>query len=88
MWNDNLDGGSQRFYITQKVKDALGLQPENSEQMQIKAFGSEATMMQTVEEVRRAVPLKTGTTIQLMFSTVLLICEPLSCQPITYTKEK
>jgi len=26
-----LDGESQRFCITQKVKDALGLQPENSE---------------------------------------------------------
>ena len=54
-----LDAGSQRSYVTQKVKDVLGLQLENSERMQIKTFGSEATMMQTVEVVRLAVPLKT-----------------------------
>lgn len=24
----------------------------------------------------------------MMFSTIPLICEPLSCQPIAYTKEK
>ena len=56
--------------------------------MQIKTFGSEAIMMQTVEVVRLAVPLKIRTTIQLLFSTVLLICEPFTCQPIAYTKEK
>jgi len=83
-----LDGGSQRSYVTQKVKDALGLQPENTERVQIKTFGSESTMLQTVEVVRLAVPLKTGTTIQLILSTVPLICEPLSCQPIAYTKER
>ena len=49
--------------MTQKEKDALGLQLENSEQVQIKTFGSEATMMQIVEVVKIAVPLKTGTTI-------------------------
>ena len=44
--------------------------------------------MQTLEVVRVAIPLKTGTTIRFMFSTVPLICESLSCQPIAYTKEK
>ena len=96
-WNDPgcgmtirlmLDGGSQRSYITQRVRDALGLQPERTEQVQIKTFGSDSTTMQTVEVVRLAVPLKTGTTIYFVFSTVPLICEPLSCQPIAYTKEK
>ena len=42
--------------------------------------------MQTVDVVRLAIPLKTGTTIHFMFSIVPLIC--LSCQPIAYTKEK
>ena len=42
-----LDGGNQRSYMTQKVKDALGLQPENNEWVQINTFGSEAIVMQT-----------------------------------------
>jgi len=44
--------------------------------------------MQTVEVVRLAIPFKIGTVIHLTFSIVPLICEPLSCQLIAYTKEK
>ena len=35
-----------------------------------------------------AISLKTGGPIQVMFSTVPLICEPIACQPIAYTKER
>lgn len=83
-----LDGGSQRSYLTQRVRDALGLQAEHTEKVQIKTFGSDNVTTKTVEVVKLAISLKTGNTIQLMFSTVLMICEPLSCQPIAYTKEK
>ena len=79
-----LDGGSQRFYVTQRVREALGLDPEGVEQVQIKTFGSEST---TVEMIKIAISLKTGDPIQVMFSTVPLICKPLSCHPIAYTKE-
>jgi len=44
-----LDGGSQRSYMTQRIKDELGLQPEHIEQVQIKTFGSDTTSIQTVE---------------------------------------
>ena len=83
-----LDGGSQRSYILQRVKDALRLQLHHVRQVQIKTFGSDTTAKQTVEMVKVGVPLWSGITIQLMLSTVPLICEPLSCQPIAYTKEK
>ena len=83
-----LDGGSQRSYITQRVKQALGLQPEHVEEVQIKTFGSDSTTLQTVEVTRAAISLKTGNPVHVLFSTVPLICEPLSCQPIAYTKEK
>ena len=83
-----LDGGSQRSYISQKVKDALGLLPDHVEQVQIKTFGSDVTTRHTVEMVKVGIPLRSGNTIHLMLSTVPLICEPLSCQPIAYTKEK
>lgn len=53
-----LDGENQRSYITQRVRDALGLQPEHVEQVQIKTFGSDATTTQTVEVVRVAISLR------------------------------
>ena len=83
-----LDGGSQRSYVTQRVRETLGLEPEGVEQVQIKIFGSESTTLQTVEMTKIAISLKTGGPIHVMFSTIPLICEPLSCQPIAYTKEK
>ena len=83
-----LDGGSQRSYITQRAKQALGLEPERIEEVQIKTFGSDSTTLQTVEMTRVAIALKTGNPVHVLFSTVPLICEPLSCQPIAYTKEK
>ena len=83
-----LDGGSQRSYVTQRVRETLGLEPEGVEQVQINTFGSESTTLQTVEMTKFAISLKTGSPVHVMFSTVPLICEPLSCQPIAYTKEK
>jgi len=44
--------------------------------------------MHTVEMVKVGLPLRSGNTIHLMLSTAPLICEPLSCQPTAYTKEK
>jgi len=70
------------------VKDALGLLPDHVEQVQIKTFGSDVTTRHAVEMVKVGILLRSGNTIHLMLTTVPLICEPLSCQPIAYTKEK
>ena len=83
-----LDGGSQRSYITQRVKDVLGLESERAEEVHIQTFGSENTRTQTVEIVTATIAFKEGGSIQVLFSAVSLICEPLSCQPIAYTKQK
>jgi len=74
--------------MTQRVKDELGLHPEHVEQVQIKTFGSDTTLIQTVEVVRVGISLRTGDTIDVMFLVVPLICKPLSCQPKAYTKTK
>ena len=44
--------------------------------------------MQTMEMVQVAISLKTENTVHVMFSTAPLICEPLSWQPIAYTKQR
>ena len=83
-----LDGGSQRSYITKKVQDVLKLESDRAEEVNIQTFGSDNARTQTVEVVKAAISLKEGGTTNVLFSTVPLICEPLSCQPIAYTKQK
>ena len=83
-----LDGGSQRSYITKRVKEALGLETVNTEVVNIKTFGSEITRIQTVDVVTTSVHSKEGNHINILFSTVPLMCEPLSCQPVAYTKQQ
>ena len=82
-----LDGGSQRSYVTQRVKDALELQPERTEEVHIRTFGSDSTRSQTVEMVTVAVSPNKGSSIPMLFSTVPFICEPLSYHPVAYTKQ-
>ena len=82
-----LDGGSQQSYITQRVKTALGLEPHHVQEV-IKTFGLDSATLQTVEMTSVAISLKTGNPIHVLFSTVPLICEPVSHQPIAYTNKK
>jgi len=83
-----LDGGSQRSYITERVKETLGLQTECTEVVNIKTFGSDTTRAQTVDVITASIHIKTGYPNNILFSTVPLICEPLSCQPVAYTKQQ
>ena len=47
----------ERSYITLRVRDVLGLQPEHVEQVQIKTFRSDATTIQTIEVIRITISL-------------------------------
>ena len=80
-----LDGGSQRSYITERVREALGLESEGTEVVNIKTLGSETTKSQSVDSVTASIHSKEGNQINDLFSTVPIICEPLSCQPVAYT---
>ena len=82
------DGGSQRSYISERVKEALGLETECTEVVNIKTFGSETTKTQTVDVVTASIHTKEGNQMNILFSTVPLIREPLSCQPVAYTKQQ
>ena len=73
-----LDTGSQRSYITNRLKTALSLPTEQVETMLIKAFGSVEEKRQNCDVVRLAMKNKTGENLELAFLAVPLICEPLS----------
>ena len=79
------DGGSQCSYI---AKDAQRLESHRVKEVNIQTFRSDNTKTQNVEVVKAAISLKEGGTTNVLFSTVPLICKPLSCKPIAYTKQK
>jgi len=54
-----LDGGV-KGHISQRVKEALGLQTECTEVVSIKTFGSETTRAQTVDVVTASMHIKTS----------------------------
>jgi len=61
---------------------------ECTEVVNIKTFGSETTKTKTVDVVTVSIHPKKGSPINILFSTVPLICEPLCCQPVAYTKQQ
>ncbi|CAB4004829.1 Hypothetical predicted protein, partial [Paramuricea clavata] len=46
------DSGSQKTYISKRLKDALGLSPLKSDRLIIKTFGTAGEMVKTCEEVQ------------------------------------
>ena len=56
--------------------------------LRTQTFRSDDTRTQTVKVVKAAISLKDGGIINVLLLTVSLICEPLSCKPIAYTKQK
>ena len=82
------DTGSQRSYVSHRIRDALSLTPEGEQHMSIATFGSCRRDPQLCEVVQICVRLRDGQDKLLKVFTVPLICEPLSCQPITLCAEQ
>ena len=78
------DSGSQRSYVTDKVKSLLSLDCQCVKTMLIKTFGSEKRSKQLCEVVLLCLSTHDGGAIQLSFLSVPIICDPLSDQPIAH----
>ncbi len=82
-----LDSGSQRSYVTEHVARELSLTPEGKQPMTIMTFGTSEEQPQVCDRVRLSLALKNGRTRQLKLFTVPIICEPLSCQPVSVCQD-
>ncbi len=82
-----LDSGSQRSYVTEHVARELSQAPEGKQPMTIMTFGTSEEQPQVCERVRLSLALKNGRTRQLTLFTVPIICEPLSCQPVSLCQD-
>ena len=78
-----LDSGSQRSYVTNKVKNALSLSPEGTQMLSIASFGSERRWPTMCEVVCVAMEVNHGSELELTMFSVPHICEPLTVQPIS-----
>jgi len=70
------DSGSQRSYITNKLKEALSLRPRHTESMIIRTFGTSKGEKQLCDVVSVRLCLKDGGMEELFLLSVPSICEP------------
>ena len=82
-----LDGGSQRTYITSRLRDELSLPIVRTELHQIKTFGNTECDHTSCDVVQIGVETKDGTTQMMHALVVQLICNPLTTQPIDQSIE-
>ncbi|CAB3989185.1 Hypothetical predicted protein [Paramuricea clavata] len=76
------DSGSQKTYISKRLKDALGLSPLKSDRLIIKTFGTAGEMVKTCEEVQVSVQGNRDLNLYLTAHCVPIICAPLQNQRI------
>lgn len=78
-----LDGGSQRSYITDRVRRLLALEPSGEHQLSIAAFGSRREKPKVCPIVNVGLVTREYSHLSLSLFVVPMICEPLTSQPIS-----
>ena len=82
-----LESGSQRSYITNRLRDDLSLPIECQETMLIKTFGSQDEKLQTSDVVCFGVKLPDGKDMKMSAYSVPLICEPLTGKTVALARK-
>lgn len=77
-----LDGGSQRTYISCRLKDHLRLPTIGRQELQIQPFGNSDNHCESYDVVRFGIRLLDGQVLRVVALVVPLICSPLTSQPI------
>ena len=83
-----LDSGSQKSYVSTRLKDALRLTVQQSVAVSIRTFGSEMEKTQKCDVVKLGLKARTGADLEISLYVVPLICEPLSGQPLDLTVQR
>ena len=80
-----LDSGSQRTYITSRLRDELNLPTVKTKLLQIKTFGSTKSDDTSCDVVQVGIETRDDGTLSI---TALVICNPLTTQPIDHSGER
>ena len=82
-----MDSGSQRTYITRRLRDELNLPAVASESLQIKTFGNATDYESSYDTVQLSLKTKDYGTLNIAALVVPTICHPLTSQPINYSQD-
>jgi hypothetical protein len=82
-----MDTGSQRSYLTTRIKNLLSLTPIGTQRLSIMTFGAASQSLGKHDFVRVGMKLKPGEKMYLIMFTVPSICEPIHGQPIVHYQE-
>ena len=82
-----MDSGSQRTYVTSRLRERLRLTTERTESLHIKTFGSTEGHNATCEAVHLGLLMKSGETLEMTAQVVPFICNPLTSQPINHARD-
>jgi len=74
--------------VTDRVKDVLHLEPEETQRVCIATFGTSKGGTQSLKVVRLGMRLDDGVDKELKLIAVPNICEPLTAQPISLCLER
>ena len=80
-----MDSGSQRTYVTSRIRDQLNLPSVGAESLRIKTFGATETQNTPCDIVELGVNIEENETLKLTALVVPFICNPLTSQPINFS---
>ena len=83
-----LDTGSQRTYVTCRLRDELNLPTIRTESLRIKTFGSTESYEASCNVVQLGLMTRHDGVIEMTALVVPCICNPLTAQPIGYSQER
>ena len=82
-----MDSGSQRTYVTSRVRETLRLPTKRTESLRIKTFGAAEGRDTNCDAVELGLVAKDGEELTLNALVVPFICNPLCSQPISHSRE-
>ena len=77
-----LDNGSQRYYLTNRMKNSLKFTTTRRQQLSIATFGATKGALRHCDVVRIGIVTQSGQREELELFTIPHICEPLLAQPV------
>ncbi len=77
-----LDTGSQRSYVTARIRELLGARTTHTETMIVKTFGVARGEKRSCDVVQLRISTNDGETLSLPMVVVPHICDPVCAQPI------
>ena len=82
------DSCSQRSYISNRLKNSLGVQPVNKQSLLVKTFGNDSPKLMSCDLVQVSITAPDGLELYVNAFSVPVICSPISNQAAEVAVEK